>query len=276
MAYIYRIVHIESGTTYVGQTTRSIEVRWKEHVKCATKRRNDSYLYRAMRLYGVDAMRVETLEECKVEDLDERENYWVERLGCLAPAGYNMSSGGSQPKQTEELKQRQREKAKDPEWKRKVSEGTKKGWHAMTDEKKRGIAKKVSEKTKGRSNWWMIGRKPAQWSEETRKRVSEERRGKTPNWTSEGRQRIIESHMGFNNHRCNLTPESVEELLSLYNPEAKPKMQHYNDLAARFGISEVTVRRLVKGYHWAAKQSASSIEPQYPEDQVETPALNQE
>jgi group I intron endonuclease len=271
VAYIYRIVHIESGTTYVGQTTRSIEVRWKEHVKCATKRRNDSYLYRAMRLYGIDAMRIETLEECSVEALDEREKYWVEQLGCLAPAGYNMSSGGSQPKQTEELKQRQRERAQDPEWKRKVSEGTKKGWHAMTEEKKQGIAQKVSEKLKGRSNWWCIGRKPGAMSEEAKKRMIESKRGKTPNWTDEGRQRIIESHTGFNSHRVVLTPESVEELLSLYDPGATPKMQHYNDLAARFGISEVTVRRLVKGYHWAAKQSSSSIEQQYPEGQVETP-----
>ena len=276
MAYIYRIVHIESGRTYVGQTTRTVELRWKEHVKCATKRGNDSYLYRAMRLHGIEAMRIEALEECNVEDLDEREKYWVEQLNCSAPNGYNMTTGGSQPKYTEELRQYQREKAQDPEWKRKVSEGTRKGWHAMPDEKKRGIAKKVSEKTKGRSNWWMIGRKPAQWSEETRKRVSEERRGKKIQYTEEGKRRHIESHTGFNNHRCNLTPKSVEELLSLYNPEAKPKMQHYNDLAARFGISEVTVRRLVKGYHWAAMQSASSIEPQYPEDQVETPALNQE
>lgn len=271
MAYIYRIVHIESGTTYVGQTTRSIEVRWKEHVKCATKRRNDSYLYRAMRLYGIDAMRIETLEECSVEALDEREKYWVEQLGCLAPAGYNMSSGGSQPKQTEELKQRQRERAQDPEWKRKVSEGTKKGWHAMTEEKKQGIAQKVSEKLKGRSAHWMIGKKPPPWSEETRKRVSEQRRGKKIQYSEEGLRRQIEAHSGFNSHRVVLTPESVEELLSLYNPEATPKMQHYNDLAARFGISEVTVRRLVKGYHWAAKQSSSSIEQQYPEGQVETP-----
>ena len=276
MPCIYRIVHIESGKTYVGQTTRTAEGRWGDHVKGSRRPRNDSYLYRAMRRYGIESMRIEVLEECNIEDLDEREKYWIEELKCLAPLGYNMKDGGSQPKYTEELRNYQREKAKDPEWKRKVSEGTKKGWNAMPDEKKQEIAQKVSMKLKGRSNWWMIGKKPAPWPEETRKRVSEERRGKKIQYTEEGKRRHIESHTGFNNHRCNLTPERVEELLSLYDPSFRPKIKHYCDLAALFGISEVTVRRLVKGRHWASRPGSVSIEQPRPEGQVETPTSTQE
>jgi hypothetical protein len=221
-------------------------------------------------------MRFEVIEECDENELNERERYWIKTLNCIAPLGYNITEGGDQPKLNDEAIARIRERAKDPEWKKRVSEGTRLGQSKMTDEKKKEAAMKVSAKTKGRCNWWCIGKKPTLPSEETRRLVAEMKRGKPLTYTPESKARQIESHSGFNSHRCNLTEETMQELLSLYDPEARPKMKHYNDLAARFGISEVTVRRIVKGNHWYSTQSASSIEQPCLESQEQTPTSHPE
>ena len=46
--------------------------------------------------YGVDAFSFQILEECKREELNEKEIYWIAELGTLSPGGYNLTSGGGQ------------------------------------------------------------------------------------------------------------------------------------------------------------------------------------
>lgn len=42
---------------------------------------------------GVCAFNFQILEECKREELDERERYWIVELGTLSPGGYNLKQG---------------------------------------------------------------------------------------------------------------------------------------------------------------------------------------
>ena len=51
MGYIYIIKNNVNSKVYIGQTKKSIEERWKEHIYSSTYR--NQILYMAMRKYGV-------------------------------------------------------------------------------------------------------------------------------------------------------------------------------------------------------------------------------
>lgn len=93
MAFIYKITNTVTGQLYVGQTSRTINERFGDHVK--NSKTGTTYLYSAMRKYGKDSFNVELVEECPDSVLDEREIFWISELKSKAPTGYNMSDGGS-------------------------------------------------------------------------------------------------------------------------------------------------------------------------------------
>ena len=94
IGYIYKITNKINGKTYVGKTTKTVLGRWKEHLHDSTKERcKNRPLYRAIRKYGIDAFTVETLEEVNLENLSERETYWIEYFHTYSN-GYNATSGG--------------------------------------------------------------------------------------------------------------------------------------------------------------------------------------
>lgn len=95
MAYIYVITNKINGKQYVGQTTYSIEKRFKEHKKQKnTPTRKRFPLYSAFRKYGFENFIISELEECSEEKLDEREKFWINKLDTYYH-GYNATFGGS-------------------------------------------------------------------------------------------------------------------------------------------------------------------------------------
>lgn len=86
---IYRVTNQLDGMIYVGQTVRTIEERFRGHIKA------DSYLGRAIRKYGAENFTIEVIEECDTrEQLNEREIFWIATLNCKVPNGYNLTDGG--------------------------------------------------------------------------------------------------------------------------------------------------------------------------------------
>ena len=53
MAYIYKITNRINQKVYIGQTSFSVEKRWKEHVQDINKHL-DRPLYRALSKYGIE------------------------------------------------------------------------------------------------------------------------------------------------------------------------------------------------------------------------------
>lgn len=92
MGYIYKITNQINGKAYVGKTERSIEVRWKEHLRHAEDLSDRLPLYKAMIKYGKENFIVEQLEECNNEILDNREIYWINALYTYGD-GYNCTGG---------------------------------------------------------------------------------------------------------------------------------------------------------------------------------------
>lgn len=91
MNKIYKIANDINDKIYVGQTTKSIDERIKRHL-------NDKRgyaLHNAIKKYGWEHFSVEVLEDnIPLENLNEREVYWTEKLNALVPNGYVLKAGG--------------------------------------------------------------------------------------------------------------------------------------------------------------------------------------
>lgn len=75
--YIYKITNTINNKVYIGQTTRTVEARFQEHLhSCTQKSKATLHLYSAMNLYGKENFKVEMIEEAtSQEDLNEKEIY---------------------------------------------------------------------------------------------------------------------------------------------------------------------------------------------------------
>lgn len=90
--YIYKITCLINNKVYVGQTTETLERRFKRHIGY-NKNDNDTKFYRAIRKYGAENFKIELLEEANSrKHLDELEEYWIKKLDSINN-GYNTALG---------------------------------------------------------------------------------------------------------------------------------------------------------------------------------------
>lgn len=99
MIGVYCIINTVTGKRYIGSASRSIKERWALHRRAL--RRGDhhsTYLQRSWNKYGEAAFEFVVLEECKVEDCINREQYWIDTYTSYASAnGYNVSPTAGSP-----------------------------------------------------------------------------------------------------------------------------------------------------------------------------------
>lgn len=103
--YIYIIRNICNDKVYIGQTSRTIEARWQQHKQAA--KRGDNYgivLYNAMRKYGINNFYISKVEEVNLDQINERQIYWIKFYNSQVPNGYNVRSGGEDPGRKEVYK----------------------------------------------------------------------------------------------------------------------------------------------------------------------------
>lgn len=100
---IYIIRNTVNDKVYVGQTHISIKLRFQNHLSSA-RRGFDYVIGKAIRKYGEDKFYVELLEECLLEELNKREQYWISFFNSTNNKfGYNISIGGNVVRTTKEL-----------------------------------------------------------------------------------------------------------------------------------------------------------------------------
>lgn len=95
MIGIYKITNTINNKIYIGLSS-NIEERWKIHkkrYKIETDKEYEKHLYRSFRKYGLDAFTFEVIEECSVEELANREIYWISYYDSYTN-GYNETPGG--------------------------------------------------------------------------------------------------------------------------------------------------------------------------------------
>ena len=84
---IYRLVDMKTGRSYIGQSL-NIEQRIKEHVY-----HKDSLIDFEIHRDGLENIMVEILEECSPSELDEREDFYINKFDSIN-SGYNFIRGG--------------------------------------------------------------------------------------------------------------------------------------------------------------------------------------
>lgn len=98
IGYIYKITNKINGKVYIGQTRKSIKQRWNDHKAISNSPEKQGYdypLYRAFRKYGIENFKIEEIEKCHFEKLNEREIYWIKYYNSIKENGYNQLLGGS-------------------------------------------------------------------------------------------------------------------------------------------------------------------------------------
>ena len=93
--YIYKVSNTVNSKMYIGQTTRTPEERFEEHLKaCTAKARREQKFYAAIVELGKDKFYVETIDCAKSqEELNEKEKYWIKYYNSIEN-GYNSIPGG--------------------------------------------------------------------------------------------------------------------------------------------------------------------------------------
>lgn len=93
---IYKITNLINGHYYIGQS-RDIKGRFRGHRlsgrKIADKDHNTP-IHLAIHKYGEENFSYEVLEECSVDELDEKEIYWIDKLQATKNGNYNILNGG--------------------------------------------------------------------------------------------------------------------------------------------------------------------------------------
>lgn len=85
---IYGIKNLLNGKMYVGQS-KDIKHRWRSHrMELRNNRHINNHLQRAYNKYGEEYFVFGIIEECAIEDMNDREFYWVQYYDTFK-MGYN-------------------------------------------------------------------------------------------------------------------------------------------------------------------------------------------
>lgn len=96
MGYIYKIQNKINKKIYIGQTTRDIQIRFKEHISESNRDNPKAAIHKAIKKYGKENFFIEIIEEIDNKLLDDREIYWIAQYNSTnKERGYNLTSGGN-------------------------------------------------------------------------------------------------------------------------------------------------------------------------------------
>ncbi len=235
MGYIYKITNIINNKCYIGQTTRTIEERYEEHLAHA-RRHENRYLYDAMNHYGYDNFTVEMLEEAPLAQLNDLEIHYITTYKASNPNfGYNMTGGGSnrieglppevEKRRTEKISKALTGKSQSPELVAKRVEKLTGQKRTLEHKQKFSIAQKKrfansagtmcgknqSDEAKQRLREANLGKKQ---SEETKRKRSESMGNLK--WWNNGTEcvRAVECPQGYTAGRINFKPSNESKAKS--------------------------------------------------------------
>lgn len=98
--YIYKIVNDVNDKIYVGETARTLDVRFNEH--CFDKR-STSKIHKAIKEIGWQHFKIIEIEKVSLDKLYEREAYWVQKYNSFYE-GYNGTIDGQGVKSFEDTR----------------------------------------------------------------------------------------------------------------------------------------------------------------------------
>lgn len=103
--FIYEILNTQNNKRYVGQTTSTLDKRWKEHCRLLNQNQHHCIpLQRAWIKYGSDSFKF--LKVCECKTLEELNNFEFELINFdkISNKSYNVKDGGNNGKHSLETK----------------------------------------------------------------------------------------------------------------------------------------------------------------------------
>lgn len=98
MIGIYKYTNKSNGKIYIGRSINITRRKW-EHLHSLSPH---SYFDQTLKLFGEENFDFEVIEECNIQDLQEREKYWIKYFkSCVLDKennGYNLTYGGEEYK----------------------------------------------------------------------------------------------------------------------------------------------------------------------------------
>lgn len=190
---IYKITNKLNGKVYIGKTSRqSAERRWARHVYLASQGRQ-SFLYKAIRKYGLKSFTVTTLHsriqtEKRLNTLERR---YIKRFKSTDENhGYNLTEGGDGTSGYKHSTSACR----------RISKANKGNQNALDNKLSQITRKRMSAARMGNQNG--KGNKGHKCSFATRRRISKSNRGQKRSLAS--RRKMQRSQMGNQNARKKL------------------------------------------------------------------------
>lgn len=89
MIGIYKFTNKTNGKSYIGQSG-DIERRYKEH----KNRKENSIFHEAINEFGFENFDFSVVEVCDINELNDKEIFYIKKYNTLVPNGYNVSEGG--------------------------------------------------------------------------------------------------------------------------------------------------------------------------------------
>ena len=229
IGYVYLYIDGTNDFEYVGQTTKTVEKRFKQHAKANTR------IGYAIRAHGEDMFVIVILKVCHSKaELDYWERRFIKLRNTKHPNGYNMTDGGEgtlgHKHLPETLKKMSKRGEKHPNY----------GKHRTPE-----TCKKISEALTGKIR-----------SDEHCKHISEAKKGQIP--SDETRNLMSESRRGEKNHNYGKPrdPETCAKIGAAqraYSPyknllaELDARNMSYTALAILLGLHSSTVTEKMRG-----------------------------
>ncbi|KFZ26293.1 MAG: GIY-YIG catalytic domain protein [Candidatus Izimaplasma bacterium HR2] len=91
---IYKVTNVVNGKIYIGQTTKTLQRRKTVHY-CSARCGSDNVFAKSLMKYDKNEFKWKIICECdSLDDLNEKEIYYIKENNSLLPNGYNMTGGG--------------------------------------------------------------------------------------------------------------------------------------------------------------------------------------
>ena len=193
---IYKITNKINKKYYIG-SAYDLYKRYKEHRSAlVSNRHHNIQLTRFVNKYGIDNLQFNLLEECLIEELEVKEQYYITNSKNTFNETLDVKACNRGKKLSEEHKQnisnsiKAKNIIRSEETKNKISESNKgkTGKYKRTEEQKQKArdkatnnserSRKISEALKGRKNTWTT-----KHTEETKLKISKTKQSKNDNGT---------------------------------------------------------------------------------------------
>ena len=90
---VYKITNKITGKSYIGSTTRSLNIRKKEHIY-KSNNNPQCYIHKSIRKYGNLNFKWEVLVECNNRhEMYNMEYHFIKQYNTVVPNGYNLTEG---------------------------------------------------------------------------------------------------------------------------------------------------------------------------------------